>query len=204
MGKLMKTQLLLFVFCVGFIGLATPSIAKPPTLSNVQERINGIPVYRQSGSFIAPETLDGLINASDLVIIARIKQSIEEAKSVPEVANDGTIGAPISQVQGEIRKVFKGDLNLKGQTITIGQQAAMLTGEDGKPYIRAIDDYQPFNKGRYLLFLKKGFDGKTYFPIGVYYGKYNIDGTDTSEDVIQDNTFKTIRNAVRQRFKDSE
>ncbi|MBH8566315.1 hypothetical protein I8748_29890 [Nostoc sp. CENA67] len=200
----MKTKLLLILFCIGFVGIEAVSIAKPPTSNNVQEQINGIPVYRQSGSFIAPETLDGLISTSDLVVIAKINQSIEEAKSVPEVAADGTIGAPISQVQGEIRQVFKGNFFLKGQTITIGQQAAVLTAEDGKPYIRAIDDYQPFKKGRYLLFLKKGFDGQTYFPIGVYYGKYNIDGTDTSEDVIQDETFKNIRSAVRQRFKDSE
>ena len=200
----MKPKLLLVIFCVGFMGLPATSIAKPPTPSNVQERINGIPVYREIGCFIAPETVDGLISTSDLVVIARIKQSIEEAKSVPEVARDGTISAAISEVQGEIRKVFKGNLDLKGQTITIGQQAAVLTGKDGKRYIRAIDNYQPFNKGRYLLFLKKGFDGKTYFPIGVYYGKYNIDGTDTSEEVIQDDTFRTIRKAVRQRFNDSE
>ncbi len=204
MGILMKTKLLLVVFCLGFVGMQTTSIAQPSTSSQVQEYINGIPVYRQNGCFVAPDTLEGLISTSDLVVIARINQSIEKAKPVPEVTGDGTIGAPISQVQGEIRKVFKGDLNLKGQTITIGQQATVLTAGDGKPYIRAMDNYQPFRKARYLLFLKKGFDGKTYFPIGVYYGKYNIDGTDTSEDVIRDDTFKTIRNAVKQRFKDSE
>jgi hypothetical protein len=199
----MKTKLLLAIFSIISAGMPTISIAQTPAFNNVQEHINGIPVYRQIGCFIAPETVDGLIGTSDLIVIAKIKQSIEEAKPVPQFANDGAIITTISKVQGEIGKVFKGNLNLKGQSITIGQQAAMLTDKSKKRYISTMEDYQPFKKVSYLLFLKKGLDGKTYFPVGVYYGKYNIDGTDNSEDAIRDDKFITIRKAIKQRFKAS-
>lgn len=197
----MKTKLFLAIFCISFAGLPTISIAQTPASNNVQEHINGIPVYRQIGCFIAPETVDSLIGASDLIVIAKIKQSIEEAKPVPQFTNDGAIITTISEVQGEISKVLKGNVNLKGKSIPIGQQAAMLTDKNKKRYISTIEDYRPFKKGRYLLFLKRGLDGKRYFPVGVYYGKYNIDGIDNSEDAIQDKKFITIRKAIRQRFK---
>jgi hypothetical protein len=45
---------------------------------------------------------------------------------------------------------------------------------------------------------------RTYFPIGLNYGKHNIDGMDNSEDLIKNEKYITLHRDVKQRFKDSE
>ena len=40
-----------------------------------------------------------------------------------------------------------------------------------------------------------------YFPVGLYYGQFNIDGTDQAENKIESPSFKSIRKDVMERFK---
>ncbi|MDF5736383.1 MULTISPECIES: hypothetical protein [unclassified Nostoc] len=100
-------------------------------------------------------------------------------------------------------KVFKRDPTLK--EIRLGQQAAVVQ-ENGKSYIRVFDEYTPLEPGKkYVLFLRKGIDTGEglYFPTGVMYGKYNVDGGDAKEDAaFDDPTFNAIKKAVKDRFKE--
>ncbi|MDF2388127.1 hypothetical protein JMG10_42280 [Nostoc ellipsosporum NOK] len=115
---------------------------------------------------------------------------------------DGEILSAVSLVNMAVKKVFKGDSNLKNQTIKIGQSVVIVGDQTGKPYIRAVESVQPFQKGRYLLFLKKGNGVDAYFVTGLFYGRHNLDGTDNSYENIDDKSYQTIRSIVRQRFQE--
>lgn len=166
------------------------------------ETINGIPVQRSQVSIAGPSDVDGLIKESDLIVIGKIEQSLEEAEPIVTRATDGAISSAASLVKMTVRKVFKGDPNLKNQTIKIGQSIVILSDKRGKPYISAIETVQPYQKGRYLLFLKKGNGVDAYFAITLFYGRHNIDGTDNSEEKIDSPSYQTVRKIVRQRFKE--
>ncbi|OYD95502.1 hypothetical protein CDG76_11160 [Nostoc sp. 'Peltigera membranacea cyanobiont' 210A] len=61
---------------------------------------------------------------------------------------------------------------------------------------------QTRKNAKYILFLKKGLNGSPlYFPVGVYYGKFNVDGTDKAENKIENSDFKLIQKDVIERFK---
>ena len=166
------------------------------------ETINGMPVQRLQASFIAPSDVEGLIKESDLIVIGKVGQSLEEAEPLISRDADGEVSSAVSLVKMTVKKVFKGDANLKNQTIKIGQSIAILSDKTGKPYVRSVENVQPFQKGRYLLFLKKGIGVDAYFPTGLFYGRHNIDKTDNSEENIDSPSYQTIRKTVRQQFKD--
>jgi len=200
----MRIKLTIVGFLLTIVGLASTSIARNVGHERADAQINRMPMQRLSASIISPEDVDGLIAASDLIVIGKIQQSIEEAKPMILRDADGEISSATSEVQFKVQRVFKGDLNLRDREITVGQQAAILIDSNGKPYVRTIEDFQPFKKNsRYLLFLKKGFNTEAYFPTGVYFGKYNIDGTDNSEDAIQTESFQSMRKIVKERFKEN-
>jgi hypothetical protein len=54
-----------------------------------------------------------------------------------------------------IKKVFKGYPALKNQQVVLGQQAAVVKGKDGESYASIYEGFAPFQKARYLRFLKK-------------------------------------------------
>jgi hypothetical protein len=203
----MQVKLIVFSFIAALLSLSCQSL--PPAVtsqsaSDIQpspvespEIINGMPVRRL-------EEIDGLVSASDLIVIGQIQQSLEEAEPRIIREADGAISSFSSYVNMKVKKVFKGDANLKNQTLKIGQNVVILTDNAGNPYIQAVEGASPFQKGRYLLFLRKaaaGFEG--YFPVGLYYGRHNLDGTDGSEANINDTSYQTIRRLVRERFRDT-
>lgn len=167
------------------------------------ETIKGLPVKRLPGSIIPIDGLDDLIAKSDLIVIGKTDKSVAQARSIVGRDREGFIATAVSEVPFKVSKVFKGDPNLK--EIRLGQQAAVVQ-ENGKSYIRVFDEYTPLELGnKYVLFLRKGIDTGEglYFPTGVMYGKYNVDGGDAREDaVFDDPTFKAIKKAVKDRFKE--
>lgn len=166
------------------------------------EMINGMRVSRSEGCFTSPTEIDGLIRESDLIVIGQIQQSLEEAEPLISQDADEGISSFDTSVSMKVMKVFKGGANLENQTIKIGQHIVIRDDNAGKPYIQALEDVYPFQKGRYLLFLKRAVGVDAYFPMGLFYGRYNLDGTDTSEEEINDESYQTIRKLVRQRFKE--
>ncbi|WP_375473201.1 hypothetical protein [uncultured Nostoc sp.] len=167
------------------------------------ETIKGLPVKRLPGSIIPIDGLDDLIAKSDLIVIGKTDKSVAEARSIIGRDREGFIATAVSEVPFKVSKVFKGDLTLK--EISLGQQAAVVP-ENWKSYIRVFDEYTPLEPGKkYVLFLRKGIatgEG-LYFPTGVMYGKYNVDGGDAREDAaFDDPTFKAIKKVVKDRFKE--
>ena len=181
--------------------IATSQSSDDPHSASI-ETINGIPVQRSQASFAGPSDVDGLVKGSDLIVIGKIEQSLEEAEPIVSRDVDGEISSATSLVKMTVRKVFKGDPNLKNQTIKIGQSIAILTDKTGKPYIEAIENVHPYQKGRYLLFLRKGNGVDAYFASTLFYGRHNINGTDNSEEKIDSPSYQTVRKIVRQRFKE--
>ncbi|MEH2251353.1 hypothetical protein [Nostoc sp.] len=100
---------------------------------------------------------------------------------------------------------MKAAIRLANKSDCLGQQAAVVQ-ENGKSYIRVFDEYTPLEPGKkYVLFLRKGIDTGEglYFPTGVMYGKYNVEGGDAKENAaFDDATFKAIKKAVKDRFKE--
>jgi len=171
--------------------------------SQKEETIKGLPVKRLPGSIIPIDGLDDLITKSDLIVIGKTDKSVAEARSIIGRDHEGFIATAVSEVPFKVSKVFKGDPTLK--EIRLGQQAAVVQ-ENGKSYIRVFDEYTPLEPGKkYVLFLRRGMDTGEglYFPTGVMYGKYNVDGGDAREDAaFDDPTFKAIKKAVKDRFKE--
>ena len=167
------------------------------------ERIDGLPVRRRSGAFASPENLDELINLSTLIVIGKVNKNLRESEPLITRDAEGFISEAVSFTDMKVNKVFKGDANIKGQTIKIGQHVAILKDESGNEYISAVEGAQPFQKGRYLLFLQKANGVDAYVPLGLYFGRHNLDNTDNSEESIDSLSFQDMRKLVRQRFKDN-
>lgn len=164
------------------------------------EMVEGLTVTRTEGSIIAPKDVEDLIAKSDIIVIGKPTQSITE--STPLIQRDFG-GYAISQTEFKVQRVLKGASY--SDTLLIGQQAAIVADRiTGKSFLQVFDDYQPLVKNaKYILFLNKGLNGSAlYFPVGVYYGKFNVDGTDKAENKIENSDFKLIRKDVFERFKE--
>jgi hypothetical protein len=163
----------------------------------------GMPVQMTMGS-IAPfgdNGVDGMIETADLIVIGRVEKTIEETAPFIE-SDDGEVVSALTLVPLTIKKVFKGDANLKNKQVILGQQAAILKDKKGNSYASILEGFAPFQKAKYLLFLAKSTDGKAYFPVGVYFGKHNLDGLDKEEAKTQRENVKNIGKIVKERFKD--
>lgn len=181
----------------------TATITRSSTYHHGQiQKYRGMPVRLSMGSIIPVGGVDGMIAQSDLIVIGKVEKTIEETPPTIESEDDG-VTAALTYVPLTIKKVFKGDAALKNTQIILGQQAAILKDKKGNPYASILEGFSPFQKGKYLLFLKRSMDGKAYFPVGVYYGKHNLDSTDLEEEKTQNDEVKNIRKVVKEKFKDS-
>ncbi|MEH1927694.1 hypothetical protein [Nostoc sp.] len=166
------------------------------------EMIEGLTVTRTEGSIIVPKDIEDLIAKSDIIAIGKPTQSITESTPLIQRDLEGYVTQAISQTKFKVQRVLKGALY--SDTLLIGQQAAIVADRiRGKSFLQVFEDYQPLVKNaKYILFLKKGLNGSPlYFPVGVYYGKFNVDGTDQAENKIENSDFKLIQKDVIERFK---
>jgi hypothetical protein len=166
------------------------------------ETIDGMPVHRYEGCFSSiPSDIDALKNEADLIVIGQIEQSLDEAEPLIGRAFDGQISSFASFSNMHVTKVFKGDTNLKNQSIKVGQSLVIVNDNPRKPYIQALLDVYPFQKsGKYLLFLKRAVSVEGYSPLGTFFGRYNLDGTDTSEERIDSPEYQALRKLIREQF----
>lgn len=191
------------VFGAGLVAAnnTTNSLAQSTEkVSASTEMVEGLTVTRTEGSIIAPKDVEDLIAKSDVIVIGKPTQSI--AESTPLIQRDFG-GYAISQTEFKVERVLKGASY--SDTLLIGQQAAIVADRiTGKSFLQVFYDYQPLVKNaKYILFLKKGLNGSAlYFPVGVYYGKFNVDGTDEAENKIENPDFKLIRKDALERFKE--
>ncbi|MEH2282430.1 MAG: hypothetical protein V7K90_14060 [Nostoc sp.] len=166
------------------------------------EIVEGLTVRRTEGNIIIPKDVEDLIAKSDIIAIGKATQSLPESTPLIQRDFEGYVTEAISQTEFKVQRVLKG--TSYSDTLLIGQQAAIVADRiTGKSFLQVFDDYQPLVKNaKYILFLKKGLNGsRLYFPIGVYYGKFNVDGTDQAENKIENSDFKLIRKDVIERFK---
>jgi hypothetical protein len=184
--------------------------AKPkPQLEAIQsfqqkrETIAGLPARRVSGDIITVANIDELIGKSEIIAIGKTDKSIREAKAILPRDSDGFIYAPFSEVPFKVQKVFKGDKKLK--EIRVGQAAAVIQ-EGEKQFVRIFDGYTPMEPNqKYVLFLQKGMPGTAgedlYFSTSVMFGQHNLENN-KEQAAFPDLTFKEIRKAVKERFKE--
>jgi hypothetical protein len=215
MGQLiMKQKLVSLMFVTGIIFLLYPAwgritiSAQKPTVVKRSTYYHGhLQTYRgrtvqlTMGSLTPVGGVDGMIAQSDLIVIGKVEKTIEEAGPTILAEIDGVSDA-VTYVPLTIKKIFKGDPALKNTEIVLGQQAAILKDKKGNSYASVLEGFAPFQKGKYLLFLRRSMDGKAYFPVGVYFGKHNLDGTDPEEEKTSREEIKSIRKVVKEKFKD--
>jgi hypothetical protein len=191
--------------CVPHSTVSSPSIK--PSSANIEststaETIDGLPVQRLDASIVGPTDIEGLIKESQLIVIGTIEQSLEEATPIIRRDSDGEISSAVSMADFKVKKIFKGNQSLKNQLIKVGYSMAIVSEQGEKPYIRAVENVYPYQKkGRYLLFLSEG-GSSGYYATTLFVGRHNLDGSDKSEENINDPSFQEIRKLVRQRFKD--
>jgi hypothetical protein len=146
------------------------------------EKIEGFDVIRTPGQIIAPRSFEAMVNTADLIVIGRPSQSIAESTAIIKRDSEGYLNSAASQTAFKVSQVLKGTIDSKN--ILIGQQAAIVKEKGDASYsMITLEEYQPLVKNaKYILFLKKGLDGRPwYFPLGVYFGKINLDGNDQGE-----------------------
>ena len=134
-------------------------------------------------------------------MVGKVEKTIEETPPTLENEYDGAYDA-ITYVPLTIKKVFKGDPALKNQQVVLGQQADVVKGKDGKSYASIYEGFAPFQKAKYLLFLKKSTNENAYFPIAAYFGRYSLDGLDKEEAKTQKEAVKGYAKVLKERFKD--
>ncbi len=212
MGELLKKRNYFIAIAAIAIFVASLIITKNTANSVAQstekvlsstEIIEDLTVARVDGDIIVPKDIEDLIAKSDIIVIGKPTQSIAESTPLIQRDSDGYISVAISQTEFKVQRAIKGASS--SDTLLIGQQAAIVPDKNtDKSVLRVFDDYQPLVKNaKYILFLKKGLNGSPlYFPTGVYYGKFNIDGADRSENKIENPHFKSIRKDVMKRFKE--
>jgi hypothetical protein len=184
-------------------GQGTIPVTEISTVNNGQiQEYKGIPVQPIMGSMVSFGGLEGMIERADLIVIGQVEKTIEETPPTIENETDGVVSA-LTYVPLTIKKVFKGDPALKNQQVVLGQQASILKDKNGKSYASIYEGFAPFQKAKYLVFLVKSMDGKAYFPVGVYYGKYNLDGLDREEAKTQNEEVKSFSKILKERFKDT-
>lgn len=120
------------------------------------------------------ETYEALQNAADLVVVGKAFGSIKEAERVA-----GDTGTAMGDLQSittfRVEKVLKGDENLR--EVRVLQDACY---RENKVY--RLEEYAPIvEKREYELFLQKTDLPGVFGILGVYQGKFNLDGTDNLE-----------------------
>ena len=212
MGELLKKRIYFTAIAAIAIFVASLVVTKNTANSSAQttekvlaspEIIEDLTVSRVEGDIIVPKDIEDLIAKSDIIAIGKPTQSIAESTPLIQRDSDGYISVAISQTEFKVQRAIKGASS--SDTLLIGQQAAIVPDKNtAKSVLRVFDDYQPLVKNaKYILFLKKGLNGSPLsFPVGVYYGKFNIDGTDRSENKIENPHFKSIRKDVMKKFKE--
>jgi hypothetical protein len=177
--------------------------SQEPSPSISAERIEGFDVVRTPGQIIAPRSLEAMIETADLIVIGRPSQSIAESTAITKRDSEGYLNTAASQTEFKVSQVLKGKLDSKN--ILVGQQAAIVKEKgDATPVLMVLEEYQPLVKNaKYILFLKKGLDGRPwYFPLGVYFGKINIDGNDQGEKKANyGQTVRVIQAGALDRYK---
>ncbi len=157
-------------------------IQQPQKSSIPVEQIDGINVLRTPGQIVAPRSFEAMVESADLIVIGRPSQSLTESTAIVKRDSAGYLDSAVSQTEFKVSRILKGQVDSK--KIFVGQQAAIVKENgDVSPLVVILEDYQPLVKNaKYILFLKKGLDGRAwYFPIGVYFGKINLDGNDQGE-----------------------
>ncbi len=212
MGELMKKRIYfttiaaIAVFGVGLVITNNTTNGAAQSTEKVfasAEIIEDLTVTRVEGSFIAPKDIEDLIAKSDIIVIGKPTQSIAESTPLIQRDSEGYVTEAISQTEFKVQLAIEGAS--PSDTLLIGQQAAIIPDKNtAKSVLQVFDDYQPLVKNaKYILFLKKGLNGSPlYFPVGLYYGQFNIDGTDSAENQIESPHFKSIRKDVMERFKE--
>ncbi len=172
--------------------------------SHASSMIDGVPVLRYMGSSNAPIDIDGLTKRADLIVVVKVQQNLWESKPYIFRDSDGGISGYVSLTQVNVRKVIKGSQDLKGKSIPIAQEIVVDDSKPGTPIIRAVEEVEPFVKGRYIMFLEKTNNLEAFSPIGVW-GKFSTDGLDKSEDRLKSSdAFKELQRKVRQQIKDDQ
>jgi hypothetical protein len=163
------------------------------------DTINGIPVNRTPASTAIYTSVDEMENKSDLVVIGKATDSLEEltktqitdqeqfsklatpGHSVIAIDSNSMIAGYSSNRRFKVQKVLKGpDPKLK--SIVISEPAAFYDGS-----IVALSGYSPLEKNeKYVLYLKHATSEyattePTFSVSGIQFGKHNLSKTDKKE-----------------------
>ncbi|RCX14800.1 hypothetical protein DFR58_11434 [Anaerobacterium chartisolvens] len=160
-------------------------------------------IQRIKAAYAGYSSIEELSEYSDMVIIATPLKEFEECPPTIKYNPDGRIEDEYTVSPFGVKKVIKGDSQLKSADIL--QPAAIIENALGKKVLRITGDYYTvMKKGEsYLLFLKKVEEEGFYSVVSLEYGKYNLDGGDQDEMSITEKSgkFKKVKDMAKARFK---
>ncbi len=160
-------------------------------------------IQRIQATYAGYSSVEELSEYSDMIIIATPLKEFEECPPAIKYNPDGRIEDEYTVSPFEVKKVIKGDSELK--SVDILQPAAIIENALGKKVLRITGDYYTvMKKGEsYLLFLKKVQEEGFYSVVSLEYGKYNLDGGDQDEMNITEKSdkFKKVKDMAKTRFK---
>ncbi|RCX13859.1 hypothetical protein DFR58_11695 [Anaerobacterium chartisolvens] len=160
-------------------------------------------IISTSASIIGFNSVEELNSKASLIIIGSPEEDFLSCKPIIEYNDSGRYGQFYTMRKLKVDRVLKGDK--KYESIEVVETAAAINNDPLKYQkdIMTIEDYRVMEKGKkYILFLDKNEAGQNYI-VGVYQGKFNLDGQDTVEkNAVEEN--RHYRNLKRQALEEYE
>ncbi|QOS99948.1 hypothetical protein JNUCC42_04110 [Brevibacterium sp. JNUCC-42] len=150
------------------------------------------------------ENVAALEKEAEYIIVGHLEKDFSEYEPTFNYSSVGRIGEFYTKTDVIIDKTLKGETDTK--IIPVLQDAAYIDNPTKyKDDLLTIEGFTPMEKGReYLLFLSKTNDGKSYNLLGVYQGKFDINGSDSKERgfASENSHYQNLKDEVIEKYKD--
>ncbi|TPG69296.1 hypothetical protein EEL31_12700 [Brevibacillus laterosporus] len=150
------------------------------------------------------ENVEALEKEAEYIVVGHLEKNFSEYEPTFNNTSVGRVGEFYTKTDIIIDKSLKGDTDTK--VIPVLQAAAYV--ESSSKYqddLETIEGFTPMEKGKeYLLFLKKAHDGQSYSLLGVYQGKFDINGSDGKEQAFasENSHYQNLKDEVEEKYKD--
>ncbi|RCX13858.1 hypothetical protein DFR58_11694 [Anaerobacterium chartisolvens] len=155
------------------------------------------------GSIKGFDSIEEMESQSSLIIIGSPEKDFLSCTPTIKYDDNGRYEDFFTLRKIKIDKVLKGDKDF--ETIDVVEAAAAINNDPFKYQKDILTDegYTPMEKGKkYLLFLKKNRNERNII-MGVYHGKFNLDGQDALEKKAVEKTrhYKNLKQQALEEYK---
>ncbi|QOT00353.1 hypothetical protein JNUCC42_06420 [Brevibacterium sp. JNUCC-42] len=161
-------------------------------------------IVKVEAKVVGYKNVEALENEAEYIVVGHLEKDFSEYEPTFNYSSVGRIGEFYTKTDVIIDKTLKGETDTK--VIPVLQDAAYVDSPSKhQDDLLTIEGYAPMEKGReYLLFLSKANDGQSYNVLGVYQGKFDIDGSDSKERGFssENSHYQNLKDEVIEKYKD--